>query len=611
MATHDTNLRGVVTLDDRMTPVLKGLEKQFAVAKRHMGSGFKELAGMAKAAGAAVAGLATSGAGVFWATTAAADSAAAMDAFVKQTGVAAERLQAWQAVAVASGHDADEFAEALRDMNIELSDAATGNKESLAALMDKLGISMRDAKGEIKSADAVFLDFADAIARQTDPMIQYRMAIEAFGEDTGVKLLPVLQKGSKAFRESEAAMKAAGTAITQEQIDKLMSFRTEWNRVTTSMSTLKDGALSELAPSFGKLADSVDQALVRVRPLLNAKFAEWGEKIAASVESIPWDAVINKIDALVSGGDKLEKEFGFVGTAIRFVGDNLQPLLFTYFGAKGAMALWQFGGATMQVGGAMIDIAKSAPLLVQKVAAIGPMMMTVVGSFGKVIGGAKALGTALTGALGPWGIAIAAAVAAGVLLYENWDTISAKCAEFVEKFKATISPWVEWVREKLDAVMGFFEDIGDGIASAGKAVVDAIPDWMKPDSWSEDNKKEAQRPALSMEQSAAMVRAQMYTPSTSTKSVPGFYTAQDAAAGASSASGFYQTMLGPSDADRANKAIGNVQKGTTQEVQGEVVVRFEGAPQGTRVERARSSGGVGVGTEMNFRTGENAYKPNW
>lgn len=70
------------------------------------------------------------------------------------------------------------------------------------------------------------------------------------------------------------------------------------------------------------------------------------------------------------------------------------------------------------------------------VAALGPALVligsiasgigTVIAIVPKLVAGFKLFAGVLAG---PWGIAIAAAIAAGVLLYKNWDTIKAKAKE--------------------------------------------------------------------------------------------------------------------------------------------------------------------------------------
>ena len=111
MAVQETNLRAVLTLIDEMSPVLKSVQKELRAASRDIQDGFKGIKDMALTAGAGITALAGAGAGVWFATTAAAETATQMDMMSRQTGVATERLQAWQAVAVQSGMEGEEFAE--------------------------------------------------------------------------------------------------------------------------------------------------------------------------------------------------------------------------------------------------------------------------------------------------------------------------------------------------------------------------------------------------------------------------------------------------------------------------------------------------------------------
>lgn len=349
MATHETNLKAVFTLDDRMSPVFKQMQREMRVAGREMRSGFESLA---KGAGIAMTGLtalAGAGAGVWAATLSASETAVELKKMSDQTGVAVEQLQAWQTVAESAGMDSQEFAESLRDMNIELSDAATGGKDELAQLLKRVGIEARDASGHIKTADQVFLDFADAVARQKDEAIQLRMAISAFGEDTGAKLLPILRQGSDAFRDAEAAMKAAGNALSDSDIARMQSFRSQWATLTKAFDRVRISTLGELAPAFGLLTEKLQMVFEKLQPIISAKMDEWAKRLTAWLENVDWDAFVSGIDALLDGGERLEKEFGMVGTAINFVTDNLGTMFKVIVGANAAFGALKIGSALWSI----------------------------------------------------------------------------------------------------------------------------------------------------------------------------------------------------------------------------------------------------------------------
>lgn len=433
MAVEETNLRAVVTLRDQMSPVLKSLQQKMRTASRDMRDGFSSISDAAKMAGAGIAAVAGAGAGVWYATTAAAETATQMDMMSRQTGVATERLQAWQATAIASGMEGQEFAEALRDMNIELSDAATGGKDELAQLLQKVGISARDAAGNIKTADQVFLDFADAVARQKYSAIQLRMAISAFGEDTGAKLLPMLQKGSQAFRESEAAMKAAGSAITQDQIDTLKAFRAEWESVKNQFSVASTSMLSTLAPALGALAEGLQAVIERIRPLLQERAEEWARGLATAIDRIPWESIADKISALVEGGEKLREEFGVVGSAVAFAFEHIGEVIGLYVAGKTVQGVFDLYQGITTLGAGLGTLMKAALPLVGKAS---PLFL-----IGSVV------------------------VSLATVIIKNWDSISDRIKGSIDGVMATFNGFLESIR-----------GIGKDIAEAFDAIT---PDFLK------------------------------------------------------------------------------------------------------------------------------------
>lgn len=549
-------MKAVLTLVDRVSPVLKGLKKEMRIASREMQKGISQIGDVAKTAGAAIVALAAAGGTTWAATVAAADASVALDTFSKQIGINVERLQAWQSVAVSTGMEAEEFSEALRDMNIELSDAATGGKDELAQLLKRVGISARDSSGNIRNANDVFLEFADAIARQTDPMIQYRMAILAFGEDTGAKILPILRQGSEAFRDSEEAMKAAGSAITDKQISRLKDFRNQWGLVKQSFSALSVGVLSRVAPSLSKLSVGFQETLDRVRPLINMHVEKRSEQLAQAIAKIPRDTVIRKIDALISGGEKLKKEFGVVGQVLGFVFENIGTLATIYLGTKALKAILSFGEA-------VIHLSKGIKILAVAVATF--MRSNPI-------------------------LAIATAIAtAAYLIYENWDSI---CDYFKSGF--------DKLKQYYEKFLGF---------------IDSIREFLTPDFL-----KKTPEVKVAVEHVVHTEAQSRGLPSNNTEQEKSNFSEDsdldnqpepnsvDFAKGQDPTQQFYSTD---------GFAAPNLQKDTSfgpsvvdHRMTGRVDVNFNNAPEGLSIRKTSGSKGVDVDARVKYaNTGRGPYAP--
>ena len=583
MASHETNLKAVFTLVDQFSPALKNLQREMRVAGREMREGFSQLADMSKVAAGGIAALAAAGAGTWAATVSAADSAVQLKQMADQTGVAVETLQAWQAAAVDGGMDADEFAESLRDMNIELSDAATGGKDELAQLLQKVGIAARDASGQIKTADEVFLDFADAVAAQTDPAIQLRMAISAFGEDTGAKLLPILKQGSAAFRESEQAMRAAGTALTDDQIERMRAFRNQWNGLTKTLDTARISLLSSLAPAFGVLSDKLTEVFSKIQPVLESHMEEWAQRLGNWIESINWDAVISGIDALLAGGDRLEKEFGAVGTAINFVTSNLDTMIIAFLGVKGAVAAANITSAFASIGRGVWGVFK----------VLNPeTFLTLLAQWGggitKFVSGAWAALTFLGKAFlraGPIGW-ILTALSVAAMVWEKWgDDITKVLTTVWDAVTGFFGQVADWIDDKVQSI----EEAFDAFV---QSLVNLLPDWLLKFLGGDDVKR------IEVEATPAAFEPAKV-----------FDAGRDEGPAPQESGGFFQIRQGTTEPAFVQQAAAP----QAAELHGRVDVSFSNAPAGTRVTRQSSSQALGLETKITYAetSGRGTYAPAW
>lgn len=127
------------------------------------------------------------------------DVADKMDELSKRTGIAVETLSSLSNTATLAGTSQEEFASSLTRLNKAIAEAASGSKDQALAFSN-LGISVKDASGNIRPTTDILADVADAFSRVDDGAVktQYQMAL--FGR-SGANLNEFLSKGSAGIRE--------------------------------------------------------------------------------------------------------------------------------------------------------------------------------------------------------------------------------------------------------------------------------------------------------------------------------------------------------------------------------------------------------------------------
>lgn len=135
------------------------------------------------------------------------------------------------------------------------------------------------------------------------------------------------------------------------------------------------------------------------------------------------------------------------------------------------------------------QIATFALAIAAITAVLGPIIMMIGGfisALGTIISIAPMVGSAISVMLGPVGLiiaAIAAAVAIGVALYKNWDTIKAKASAIWNSIKATVTKVVTQlvtsVRAKFTAFKNTVTNIWNGIKTSITDKIQAAKDKVK------------------------------------------------------------------------------------------------------------------------------------
>tara|TARA_R110000751_G_scaffold68966_3_gene140256 strand:- start:1107 stop:2846 length:1740 start_codon:yes stop_codon:yes gene_type:complete len=215
-------------------------------------------------------------------------SAAKMgDDFAKtatQVGTTASALSELTFAAQIGGAGMAEVATTLRVVSKRVNDANNGLETSVRSFK-QAGIAVRKTNGQLKTAEELIMDSADAFKALKSPVERTALAQELFGR-SGTKLIPTLLLGRQGIMELREEAVLLGLTFTQLEAEQAELFQDELLRL---MSTFKGLALTigkQLVPMLTTLFTFLKDVMLVVVPAVNFVFQALLGTVKALLEPI-------------------------------------------------------------------------------------------------------------------------------------------------------------------------------------------------------------------------------------------------------------------------------------------------------------------------------------
>lgn len=380
------------------------------------------------------------------------DTGDAIDKASIRLAIGAERLQSLQYAAKMSGATAEDMNSALGKLNENIAKAAAGKNEELASLFKKLGISLRDANGHVRTAADVLPEFADAIQRNTNSSVRARMAIAAFG-DAGQKLIPMLQDGSKGLADMEKRAHDLGLTMSQDDVKAAASLGDKFTDLGSVFDSFGNTISAKLAPVLGPLIDDLTEFLAKNKDAFAGRLSEAVSKLADSLKKVDFEKLANNaMDAFHAIGELYDKLGGF---------DTIMKAFAGFMAGKAVISIGQFVGS-------LITLGRSFWALIPIIRAVG--MAFIANPVGAVIT-AIAAGAALI--MSNWD-------KVGPFFTQCWNGITAIFTGAIKTIENVISGWVDGIKTLWSGLFnGDMSKIIDGFFKIFEGSFSILPDSFK------------------------------------------------------------------------------------------------------------------------------------
>ena len=175
------------------------------------------------------------------------------------TGLSTDTLQEYAYAAELIDTDLADVEKALGKNVKSMASAQSGSK-AYAEAYQKLGVSVTDANGNLRSSEDVFWDCIDALGKVQNETEADAIAMQIFGKSAR-DLNPLIETGSAGFRNFADEAHEAGAVLSGDTLDSLGKVDDSLQRLDSQISAFKNAAGASIAPLLGMLAEGATSLL--------------------------------------------------------------------------------------------------------------------------------------------------------------------------------------------------------------------------------------------------------------------------------------------------------------------------------------------------------------
>ncbi len=170
-------------------------------------------------------------------------------------GVTAEFLQKFRYAAEQAGIGSDTTDMALQRLTRRMAEAAKGTGEAREALKT-MGISVKDSSGNLRSAEEVMFDIADAFQNTTNSSEKLRLAFKLFDSE-GTDFVNVLSDGSSGLNAMYTEAQALGMVMSNETVSGVKSFDDSMTKLKGIIEGVTNRIVAAFAPALEQMVNQL------------------------------------------------------------------------------------------------------------------------------------------------------------------------------------------------------------------------------------------------------------------------------------------------------------------------------------------------------------------
>ena len=248
----------------------KGLDDSESKAKGFGG----KLSSALGTAGKVAAGLGTAavgaGAAVYGMAKKSAEASDRIDKMSQMIGVSRTTFQEFDFIASQSGTDVEKLRGGMKTLTKQMGEAQKGTKKSADAF-DKLGISVTDNEGNLKSQEDMLWETLEALNNMENQSEKAAIAQQLFGR-TGQELMPLINGARGSIEDMREEAHKLGLVLDDETIDAGVNFTDTMDKLKRSFDSVTTKIGAKVMPMAQAALDFVLDHMPEIQAALDKVF---------------------------------------------------------------------------------------------------------------------------------------------------------------------------------------------------------------------------------------------------------------------------------------------------------------------------------------------------
>lgn len=202
-----------------------------------------------------------------------------IDKLSQKIGISRQGFQEWEFILSQSGTDIEKLQMGMKTLVSQVDQADKGVGKG-ADNFARLGISVRDATGNLKDQETLFNEVVVALQNMEDGTEKARLANELLGR-SGSELMPLLNGAAGSIDEMKQQAHDLGLVIGDDAVDAGVQFTDTMDQLKRSFSAMSTGIGASVFPIVQQFAEFIIDNMPMIQEVLGGVMNSLGDAVSA------------------------------------------------------------------------------------------------------------------------------------------------------------------------------------------------------------------------------------------------------------------------------------------------------------------------------------------